>query len=282
MASGSLKVCELRRSLAELSSISLIVLTGCRTCRRRKIKCDERHPECMRCEKTGVACEGFALRNRFVDEGPRLARHPKNSTNVDSCTISDSSTTCQTASILSNFTSESLSLLPDGSRVVCSDRGIIPLASKFQTPKWDCNIERGLTTILNENTQIAFLLTHLFSGLPASRRPYLVHVQASESSIASALPGIQALAAAYFGRRHRSQKIIHDGSKFYGQALKALNSDLTSSVEDRPWSVAVLRSACVLALYEVCANHFHSKILKLEKSADRDFSSSRSTHHQVG
>ncbi|TVY34695.1 Transcriptional regulatory protein [Lachnellula subtilissima] len=33
--------------------------TGCKTCRRRKKKCDEQRPECGNCEKANVVCEGY-------------------------------------------------------------------------------------------------------------------------------------------------------------------------------------------------------------------------------
>ncbi|KAF2015179.1 hypothetical protein BU24DRAFT_229247 [Aaosphaeria arxii CBS 175.79] len=35
------------------------VKTGCRTCKIRRIKCDERRPECERCTSTGRKCEGY-------------------------------------------------------------------------------------------------------------------------------------------------------------------------------------------------------------------------------
>ncbi|KFY17167.1 hypothetical protein V492_00845 [Pseudogymnoascus sp. VKM F-4246] len=34
--------------------------SGCRTCRIRKVKCDEKHPACGKCASTGRACEWFA------------------------------------------------------------------------------------------------------------------------------------------------------------------------------------------------------------------------------
>lgn len=47
--------------------------TGCWTCRHRHVKCDERHPICLRCESANIQCKGYALQLSWVDEGP----HPK-------------------------------------------------------------------------------------------------------------------------------------------------------------------------------------------------------------
>ncbi|CAE6447160.1 unnamed protein product [Rhizoctonia solani] len=33
---------------------------GCTTCRRKKKKCDETKPECLRCQRSGTQCEGYA------------------------------------------------------------------------------------------------------------------------------------------------------------------------------------------------------------------------------
>lgn len=35
------------------------VRTGCVTCKARHVKCDERKPSCLRCERAGVSCSGF-------------------------------------------------------------------------------------------------------------------------------------------------------------------------------------------------------------------------------
>ncbi|KAI1452832.1 hypothetical protein F4805DRAFT_446002 [Annulohypoxylon moriforme] len=37
------------------------VKTGCRTCKTRKVKCDEGWPSCMRCLSTGRICEGYGI-----------------------------------------------------------------------------------------------------------------------------------------------------------------------------------------------------------------------------
>ncbi|CAG8892033.1 unnamed protein product [Penicillium egyptiacum] len=36
--------------------------TGCWTCRDRRVKCDEEHPHCRRCQRSGWVCKGYGLR----------------------------------------------------------------------------------------------------------------------------------------------------------------------------------------------------------------------------
>ncbi|KAH7234932.1 uncharacterized protein BKA55DRAFT_597898 [Fusarium redolens] len=47
---------------------------ACRTCKRRRVKCDHSKPHCQRCEKAGLACEGYVTYGEFVDETTRFAK----------------------------------------------------------------------------------------------------------------------------------------------------------------------------------------------------------------
>ncbi|KAH7147839.1 hypothetical protein DER46DRAFT_615839 [Fusarium sp. MPI-SDFR-AT-0072] len=47
---------------------------ACRTCKRRRVKCDHGKPHCQRCEKAGLACEGYVTYGEFVDETARFAK----------------------------------------------------------------------------------------------------------------------------------------------------------------------------------------------------------------
>ncbi|KAK9427778.1 hypothetical protein V1505DRAFT_379044 [Lipomyces doorenjongii] len=46
---------------------------GCRTCRRRKIKCDERIPHCSQCLESALPCPGALVGNVFLDVTNDLA-----------------------------------------------------------------------------------------------------------------------------------------------------------------------------------------------------------------
>ncbi|KAL2811646.1 hypothetical protein BJX63DRAFT_269595 [Aspergillus granulosus] len=54
--------------------------TGCLLCVKRKVKCDERLPNCMRCETYGKPCPGYERGFKFVTAKPyRSQRRPKSS-----------------------------------------------------------------------------------------------------------------------------------------------------------------------------------------------------------
>ncbi|KAM0345034.1 hypothetical protein ACHAPU_006920 [Fusarium lateritium] len=47
---------------------------ACRTCKRRRVKCDHHKPSCQRCEKAGLTCEGYVTHGEFVDETLRFLK----------------------------------------------------------------------------------------------------------------------------------------------------------------------------------------------------------------
>ncbi|PYH81909.1 hypothetical protein BO82DRAFT_335371 [Aspergillus uvarum CBS 121591] len=49
--------------------------SGCWTCRKRHVRCDERQPACARCERAVLSCEGYAMALNWVDYGDN--RDPK-------------------------------------------------------------------------------------------------------------------------------------------------------------------------------------------------------------
>ncbi|MCJ1486117.1 Maltose acetyltransferase [Schaereria dolodes] len=55
--------------------------TGCMTCRKRKKKCDEAHPECNNCLRGGFVCEGYTTRNTWQKPTPAKAPIPLQSKN---------------------------------------------------------------------------------------------------------------------------------------------------------------------------------------------------------
>ncbi|KIW99350.1 uncharacterized protein Z518_11338 [Rhinocladiella mackenziei CBS 650.93] len=59
---------ERERSPTRLKRSHHKVRTGCVTCRRRRVKCDETHPKCRRCAKAGRVCEGYTQAKAWLFE----------------------------------------------------------------------------------------------------------------------------------------------------------------------------------------------------------------------
>ncbi|KAL5360052.1 hypothetical protein BJX96DRAFT_67444 [Aspergillus floccosus] len=55
----------------------------CITCKRRKVKCDERRPGCTRCKDLRIPCEGYDYPPVFVDETKRWSRRHKQASTTD-------------------------------------------------------------------------------------------------------------------------------------------------------------------------------------------------------
>ncbi|KAK2059145.1 hypothetical protein LY76DRAFT_615956 [Colletotrichum caudatum] len=67
-----------RRALAKKTRASKPkVRTGCRTCKVRRVKCDEARPTCERCRKVGMACDGYDTRSTPGDAVTATKGKPK-------------------------------------------------------------------------------------------------------------------------------------------------------------------------------------------------------------
>lgn len=51
--------------------------TGCDTCKRRRVKCDEGKPTCDNCNRFGRICEGYPLAAIDAQRRRRVSQHPK-------------------------------------------------------------------------------------------------------------------------------------------------------------------------------------------------------------
>ncbi|KAH4069175.1 hypothetical protein HBH98_012240 [Parastagonospora nodorum] len=45
--------------------------SGCKTCKIRKVKCDEEKPFCKRCTSTGRTCDGYDVTFRPPSNSPK-------------------------------------------------------------------------------------------------------------------------------------------------------------------------------------------------------------------
>ncbi|RFU80204.1 hypothetical protein TARUN_2014 [Trichoderma arundinaceum] len=77
--------------------------TGCLTCRARHVKCDERKPECERCEAGNIECAGYLPKKRVEvrDSQRRGHRRGTSSTVSNIAAVSPQSLSPETSSLLS-------------------------------------------------------------------------------------------------------------------------------------------------------------------------------------
>lgn len=197
---------------------------GCRTCRRRKVKCDERRPTCEKCAKGEFQCEGYARDLRFVDENSRTERHAKRAAAKSSPVV------------LKTFKSP------------CSEeaRNEVGFGGSFIRSPRICST--------GEDLHIPFLLMNLFSGFPPIESSPWLRLHAEDPS-PSAHMSVRALGAVFFGRKHHLDEVVKYGTALYGKALKYLNRDLQDSTV--AGSMPVLKTAIALEIFEV-SSYFHS------------------------
>ena len=93
------------------------------------------------------------------------------------------------------------------------------------------------------------MLSHLLAGDSGFIPVPWMRMHAEDTASLSGQMGIRALGAIYFGKLHHLDDVADRGRTFYGKALVALKHELQHA--EKAWSLAVLQSAMILALYEV-------------------------------
>ncbi|KAJ5810375.1 uncharacterized protein N7503_002593, partial [Penicillium pulvis] len=188
---------------------------GCGSCKRRKVKCDENRPCCIRCCKAGIECTGFTPRLRFVDETPRIRR----SLAASRAQSHKSSTPPSPAPLLA----DTLPLTAFRDDIFISYLFSKMFRGEYQHP-------------LNATREIQ-------CGLPTHWIPELVKTPQRPRQ-----RSWDALAAIVFGQSHNSQDVMTHALKLYGQALSELRNKL-SNPDDR-CTESTLASMTALYIYE--------------------------------
>lgn len=72
--------------------------SGCQLCRKRRVKCDEVHPECGNCQKYGATCPGYERGMKFVSGKHQIRQRAKK---TDHGALTDWSATTSPSSTIS-------------------------------------------------------------------------------------------------------------------------------------------------------------------------------------
>ncbi|PVH78894.1 hypothetical protein DL98DRAFT_533431 [Cadophora sp. DSE1049] len=198
--------------------------TGCRTCRRRRVKCDERYPRCVRCERANYSCEGYAPVHRFIDENAKTKRSVKKKFPGASNPLSE--------------------VEPGRTNTLSTSTEIAVSAKKKMSLPSNLGFQG-----FEENICTSFTLSHLLAGDSGFIPVPWMRLHAEDKASLSGQMGIRALGAMYFGKLHHLDDVANRGRSFYGKALVALKTELQHV--EKAWSLAVLQSVMILALYEL-------------------------------
>ncbi|KAL7803932.1 hypothetical protein V8C43DRAFT_266401, partial [Trichoderma afarasin] len=71
-----------------LSYKGIRVKTGCLTCRKRRVKCDELKPICKRCIKANVVCDGYQKKRSIPSPKPAIKTSPYTEAETESTSVS--------------------------------------------------------------------------------------------------------------------------------------------------------------------------------------------------
>ncbi|MCJ1338537.1 hypothetical protein MMC09_003826 [Bachmanniomyces sp. S44760] len=186
---------------------------GCRTCRQRRVKCDETHPECQRCRKLSLSCAGYD--DVFFDEGPKA----KARAHAKQLVVRREK--------------------PQGSRSPSPNIETIMKLAELPPSGYQ------------ETVFFAYLLQNLFAGSPRADevKRWVTDGLPANGSPSMNPAAIKALATVYFGRKHHQDDLINQGAQHYSAALLNLSHDLQDPKS--AYSQEVLDTSFILELYEI-------------------------------
>ncbi|PYH88694.1 putative C6 finger domain protein [Aspergillus ellipticus CBS 707.79] len=201
--------------------------SGCALCVKRRVKCDERVPGCLRCEIYGRPCPGYDRGFKFVAGKPHRSRRPKSSDGG------------------SNGNS------PRNAAEVAVEHGsAVDYQAVVQRPSCmesaDLNVMHSLDILVLELSRpfpatSAHVISRWFGFLPT--------VYGRNRTLDST---IRSFAAHHIGRINENEGAVQYAKSAYGQALHRLRVSLDDPEEC--FSSEVFCAVLLLCLYELFTN----------------------------
>ncbi|KAK7724849.1 hypothetical protein SLS57_004120 [Botryosphaeria dothidea] len=191
--------------------------SGCHTCRARHIKCDERKPTCLRCEKSGYTCQGYKKPIHFLIHtaaGPS----PSSSSSESSASASPAPPAARAKAL-----AKARAQIQQKPQDAPDQRAVVRRKQQFAYYFPSVPQELGLDSFMED---MAFSFT--FSNLVYSSfgRPWL-QLAAKGRIDDMSLSACRALALGFFGNSQRQKKIQDKGSSEYGASLRLLIKELS-------------------------------------------------------
>ena len=254
--------------------------SGCGTCRKRKIRCDEGRPGCRRCATHGVQCPGYRTDKpggiEFKDQTTITVKkanqqYDKRATSFTTAWKSDNAATSP---------SQSSSISSDGLSSRHSNSTGITTPSSAQATSRAISVEEGSTS--SQALVLAKPVAHENGGRPISPIPLLSptmeRARLYNEFVTTYLPltrggaqnghfsfyqtitlkqsdepalqqGLDALSLVQIGSLYKDQSLLKEGVTAYGKALTSLHRSI--SKEQFLYDDDVLAAVSVLATCEL-------------------------------
>ncbi|GLA24109.1 hypothetical protein AnigIFM63326_010570 [Aspergillus niger] len=190
--------------------------TGCNTCRRRKVKCDEAKPECNRCIKNGHVCTGYERKRVFIhksseaiEEGElKLVRRPQSTSGK----IPDR----QLTRVEPGFPRLNNNAEVRSQLLASFVGGFLPSSRHLQDGK---------------DTNILKTLPELCGNSPLLDRALL------------------SLSSAFLAKQHKDDRLLGYSTKLYNNSMEIMHGKIKSG---KGLGQDVLYTTVVFQLYELC------------------------------
>ncbi|OJD24888.1 hypothetical protein ACJ73_03743 [Blastomyces percursus] len=218
---------------------------GCRTCKRRRVKCDETRPICNRCRKANITCDNvedsnfiFLNENEFAVGRRKRPRGPNVSAGVGSRAEGDVQSSSPSEKIV-----DSPSISSDTAGQALQRRHSEPRSSVSQT------LETPIAEqALNYYYRNYLEMEHLLPDIADSHLKYVAASRCFTEPDSILSLAIFAVSHATFGRARRSHASLAAGCKQYSKALGKTNLSLRDP--NHATDDDVLLAIMLLSFYE--------------------------------
>ncbi|KAJ4984497.1 hypothetical protein SVAN01_10049 [Stagonosporopsis vannaccii] len=221
---------------------------GCKRCRDRKVKCDQKRPSCSQCIRTGQECYGYrdALSMMFKDETAVVAKKAK--------TKYRASTTQSPQSGAEHR--ERQHSEPNGSKASfnlhaeANAQSLEPIDPRTSTWPTAGSVVREITPSIEDQAMGLFISSHVSQPAPIARGQYewvleALHRPGCEEIVRSS---VNAASLAALANSTKNAVIAAKAYAAYGSALQMTNSALC--VKETAVKDSTLISVILLGLYE--------------------------------
>ncbi|KAF9885396.1 hypothetical protein FE257_012918 [Aspergillus nanangensis] len=248
--------------------------TGCSTCRRRHVRCDEASPSCKNCTRLGLECDGTQGRMTFKVYGP--PQPPSESSSAASKRHNKKSITAVPTDSIPGTQVTKLESDEDSSDqydgVVVSPTTVSdsrPVKYRFQEPisptefmtsSLDCLEGRYYTHFIDQVATLLLIYDNSNNINPFRR--YFPDLARSSPSMASAMQALGALHLANTSTGPQRNTHFQQAMGKYGEVVKAFRTRYTQP--DQQLQLTDFATCLLLSLFEMMDSQNHNWAIHLK------------------